>query len=83
MAERDSESTNDEIERDNLQNTISQVETAITVSTPASRAIFENFLQNAKGRVAALDKKIKESQIEKETHARALNDLTHYETGLD
>jgi len=70
MTESDSESKLDEMERNNLQKTISEVEAALVDSTPASRGIYENFLQNAKGRIGALDKKIKEAEKERETHSR-------------
>ena len=70
MTESDSESKRDEIENENLQRTISQVETVLAVSTPANRPLLETFLQNAKGRVAALEKKIKDSQKEREAEAR-------------
>lgn len=86
MAESDTEMKLDEMERDNLQKSISEVETAFAVATPASRAIFEFFLQNAKGRVGVLDKKIKDSQTAKEEHARetaaVMADLAKKETAL-
>ena len=86
MAVSDSESKRDEIENENLQRTISQVETVLAVSTPASRPILETFLQNAKGRVAALEKKIKESQKEREAEEReqvAVANLVQKETALN
>ena len=87
MAESDTESKLDEMERDNLQKSISEVETALAVATPASRAILENFLQNARGRVGVLDKKIKDSQTAKEEHAReaaaVVADLAKKETALN
>jgi hypothetical protein len=64
MTQSDNESKLDELERDSLLKAISEVETAKSVSTPGTRSVFENFLQNAKGRVAALDKKIQESKAE-------------------
>ena len=70
MTDSDYESKLDEMERSNLQKVISEVETALTVSTPGTRPVLEVFLQNAKSRVAALDKKIKESQEQREIHER-------------
>ena len=85
MTASDSESKLDEMERDNLQKMISDVETALAGSTPASRGLLEIFLQNAKGRVAVLDKKIKETEIQKENQARdmaALASEAQKETAL-
>ena len=81
----ESESRMDEMERDHLQKEISQVETALSVSTSASRAIFETFLTNARGRITVLEKKIKDSQVEREAHAReqvAISDLAQKEAAL-
>ena len=70
MSDDDNEARRDESERDSLQKTISDVETALAGSTAGARAVLEIFLLNARGRVAALDKKIKDSQVEKEKHAK-------------
>jgi hypothetical protein len=70
MAESEFEIRRDEMERDSLQKTISDVETALAVSTPGTRPLFENLLHNAKGRIGALDKKIKDAQEARETHER-------------
>ncbi|MEA3207164.1 MAG: hypothetical protein QOE70_221 [Chthoniobacter sp.] len=70
MTDSDYESNLDEMERSNLQKAISEVETALAVSTPGTRPFFEGFLQNAKGRVATLDKKIKESHERREARAQ-------------
>ena len=81
----EAESRMDEMERDNLQKEISQVETALSVSTSASRPIFETFLTNARNRVTALEKKIKDSQVERENHAReqvAIADLAQKEAAF-
>ena len=59
-----------EIERSNLQRAISDVETVNAVSTPGTRSIFDNFLQNARGRLATLEKRIKDKTEEKESQAR-------------
>ena len=70
MTERDNESKFDEMERDNLQKTISEVERVLVSSAPGTRLLLLSFLENAKGRVAVLDKKIMESQAEQESRAR-------------
>ena len=70
MTERDNESKFDEMERDNLQKTISEVERALVSSAPGTRFLLLRFLENAKGRVAVLDKKITEAQVEGENRAR-------------
>jgi hypothetical protein len=57
----------------------------ITVSSPGTRAIWENFLHNAKGRLGVLEKKIHEAEHEKEQQARsevALVALAERETAL-
>lgn len=86
MADYDTDLKRDEMERDNLQKSICEVETALTVSTPGTRAVLENFLQNARGRVGVLDKKIKEAQVAKEEHAResaaVVAELAKQETAL-
>lgn len=71
MTESDNESKLDELERDSLLKAISEVETAKSVSTPGTRSVFENFLQNAKGRVAALEKNIQQSKAEHEARKQA------------
>ncbi len=71
MTESDNDSKLDELERDSLMKAISEVETAKSVSTPGTRSVFENFLQNAKGRVAALEKKIEQSKGEHEARKQA------------
>ncbi len=71
MTESDNDSKLDEMERDSLQKAISEVETALTVSTSGTRLLLQNFLQNAKGRVAALDKNIQQSRAEHETRKQA------------
>jgi hypothetical protein len=70
MAERDYDSKIDEIERDNLQKAIAEVETALASGKPGTQPTFQTFLQNAKNRVGALDKKIKDAERERETHSR-------------
>ena len=70
MTERDNESKFDEMERDNLQKTISEVERVLVSSAPGTRFLLLSFLENAKGRVAVLDKKIMEAQVERESRAR-------------
>ena len=70
MTVSDSDWKLDEMECENLQRAISEVETARAAAPPGARSFFENFLLNAKGRIAALEKKIKETKAEKETEAR-------------
>jgi hypothetical protein len=70
MAEREYETSTDELERSTLQKAISDVERVIANSVPGTQSFLQVFLQNAKGRVDALDKKIKDAQVERETHAR-------------
>ena len=85
MSDDDNEAKRDEMERDSLQKTISEVETALAGSTAGARAVLENFLLNARGRVAVLDKKIKDSQVEKEKHAKEVVEavsLAQKETAL-
>jgi hypothetical protein len=71
MAESDSESRFDELERDNLQKVISEVEAAQAASRADKKPMLDHFLQNARGRVAVLDKRIKESKAENESRHQA------------
>ena len=71
MAESDSESRFDEMERDNLQKVISEVEAAQAASKADKKPMLDHFLQNARGRVAVLDKRIKESKAENESRQQA------------
>jgi hypothetical protein len=85
MSESDFEVRRAEMEMDNLQRTIADVETALAVSTPGTRPLWENCLQNAKGRVGVLEKKIKDAQEARETHEReqaAIAALAQKETAL-
>lgn len=66
----ESESRLDEMERDNLQKAISEVEVALAASGPGTRSPLANFVENAKNRVAMLEKKIKESKTERENRAQ-------------
>jgi hypothetical protein len=69
MAETETESKLDELEMDGLQKAISQAELVLADALPGAKALLANFVQNAKARVGALDRKIKDYQIEQE-HAR-------------
>ena len=61
MAVTETELRADEMERGRLEKAISEVEATLAATPPASRSpVFKNFLENARGRVAVLDKKIKE-----------------------
>jgi hypothetical protein len=76
----------DEIERTNLLKAISDVETVHAVSTPGTRSVFDNFLQNAKARLGVLEKKIHEAQREKEkeiSNQVAMASLAQGEAGLN
>jgi hypothetical protein len=64
------ESKFDEMERDRLQAVVSALETALAVSSPASRSVVERGLQGAKGRMEFLNQKIKDAQVERENLAR-------------
>ena len=70
MAESESDVRKAEMERDSLQKSISAVEAAIGASTPGTRSVLQVFLLNAKGRLATVEKKIKESKSEIETRVR-------------
>jgi len=86
MRENDSEYKLDELEQVSLQKVISEVETALAVSTPGTRGVFENLLSNARGRLGTLEKKIKETKEEKEAQAReeatTIAQLAENETSL-
>jgi len=66
----ESESKFDEMERDRLQAVVSALETALAVSSPASRSVVERGLQGARSQVEFLNKKLKDAQVERENHAR-------------
>ena len=61
----------DEQERSNLLSAIADVETAIAVSTPGTRRVLENTLENAKKRIATLDKRIDEAKFERQAEQQA------------
>lgn len=85
MTVSDNESKLNEMERDNLQNSIAAVERRTAGSAPGERSFFEPLLLNMRGRLATLEKKIKEAQVEKESHARdvvAVAQLAQKETAL-
>jgi hypothetical protein len=70
MAENESELKFDEMERDRLNRVVSALEAAIAASTPASRGALERGLNEARGRVQILDKKIADSRTEHEARSR-------------
>jgi hypothetical protein len=70
MTVSDSESKLDESERDDLQKAISAVERRVAFAASGEHGFFEPFLQNMRGRLAMLEKKIKESHVEKENRAK-------------
>ena len=72
MAVSDDESKFDEMERDNLQSAISVLERRVNVFEQGEASLLAPILQNMKGRVATLEKKIKESQVGKENHAKEI-----------
>lgn len=67
MSESDFESKNDEMERDNLQKAISDVERTLAALPPGTRMPLTHFVENAKSRIAALEKKIKDFQLQRES----------------
>ncbi len=86
MAESENDSKFDEIERDSLQKAISEVERSLLAAGTGARAPLVNFLANAKGRVAFLEKRIKESGAEREARAQehaTLVALAQKETALN
>lgn len=70
MTGSEGELTRDKIERDSLSKAISDVETAMAVSTPGTRAILEVFIFNARGRIAVLEKQISDVTSEREAQER-------------
>jgi hypothetical protein len=86
MAESDFDIRRDELERDNLQRAIAEVKATLVNAKAGTRGILQNFLENANGRIGALDKKIKESQERRESQAReqaAIVELAQKETALN
>lgn len=71
MAITESDIIRDEQERSNLLRAIADVETAIAVSTPGTRRVLENTLDNAKKRVGVLDKKIEDAKVEHAAEVQA------------
>lgn len=86
MAEADAELRAAESERDNLQRTISEVQTALVYATAGSRSVLEKVLHNAASRLGATEKKIKEAKAQIETSAReqalAISSAAAKETAL-
>ncbi len=71
MAATEFDIIRDEQERNNLLLTITDVEKAITASTPGARRILENTVENVKNRIATLDKKIEEAKVEHAAEVQA------------
>ena len=71
MAVTEADIFRDEQERGNLLKAVSEIENAIAGSTPGTRRVLENTLDNAKKRVATLDKRIEEAKTEREAEVRA------------
>jgi hypothetical protein len=85
MADGDIDKKLNEIEQKNLQTLIATVETALAASTPGTRSLLENALNNAKARVGVLETKIKEAHEKSEGRARedaAIAALVANETAL-
>ena len=61
----------DEQERSNLLKAISDVETAIAASTPGTRRVLENTVENAKRRIVTLDRRIEEAKVEHAAEVQA------------
>ncbi len=70
MTGSEGELIRDKMERDSLSKAISDVETAIAVSTPGTRAVLEVFIFNARGRIAVLEKQIADVTSEREAQER-------------
>lgn len=60
----------DEQERGGLNRVIADAETALAAAEPGSRRTLQNFVDQAKGRVALLDKKISDGIKEREIQAQ-------------
>ncbi len=71
MTASEDEILRDQNERNNLQKAISELETAIVVSSPGTRRVLELSLAGAKARVSKLDKKIDEAKIEHAAEVQA------------
>lgn len=71
MAATEYDILRDEQERSALLRTIASVETAIAVSTPGTRRVLENAVENAKIRIVTLDKKIEDAKTEHAAEAQA------------
>ena len=61
----------DEQERSNLLRAIASVETAIAVSTPGTRRVLENTVENAKKRITTLDQRIDQAKVEHAAEVQA------------
>lgn len=64
MAATEDDILRDEQERNNLLKVIADVETAMAVSTPGTRRVLENTVENARKRIATLDRRIDEAKVE-------------------
>lgn len=84
MAATEFDIIRDEQERNNLLKAIADVETAMLTSSPGTRYVLVNTLENAKKRIAALEKKIEEAKVEHtaEVQAQAAAALAAKETKL-
>ena len=60
----------DELEFKNLQGAVSRVEALLAYAAPAARTLYQQFLDNARGRIGFLEKRVKEQKEEKESHQR-------------
>lgn len=70
MAVAEAELRQAEMEHDNLQNTISEMRTALAFATVGSRPVLEKAIQNATGRLGVVAKRIRDTRTELEAHAR-------------
>ena len=73
----DTESKLDEFEYKQLEKAIADVEALVSRSAGEKPPLFEAFLQNARTRLGNLDKKIKETNAERENRARAEAEVTY------
>lgn len=79
MAVAEAELRQAEMEHDNLQNTISEMRTALAFAAAGSRPVLEQAIQNATGRLRVVEKKIKDTRTELEGRAREQAEAISYQ----
>jgi hypothetical protein len=70
MTNFETETKQQEMERDSLQGVISQMQGALMFATPESRPALATALRNATARLGVVEKKIEELQVARETEAK-------------